>query len=447
MSEVSYTQLDRDVKAVMAANTTTGLETQSAIALNEQQSEAVEAVLEFIQDPNPVQWYFTLTGQAGTGKTFCLREIAARAKRSKSRMVFTAPTNKAAKVLRKVVGEAQTIYSLLGLRIDKSGELKQLITGKQPDLTDLDVILIDEGYMTNSTLFGILQHSCEGNGIKVVFIGDAFQLPPVGEPYSPIEKSALGSKLTKVMRHDNQILTLATAIRLTMNTLTPTINLHSDNDANGGVWKLIKRDFKQKIYDAAANGEFGDTDSSKVLAWRNVTVDGYNELIRAAIFGAEAEAGYYLPGDRLVAAAPCERGDEVLLTTDDEAIVEAVASCKHPMELKYKAQELRCRTEQNQIVRLLVIHPESKLLFQNDSQKIAHDARGNPKLWRNFWAHQDLFHQVKYGYALTVHRSQGSTYRQVYVDYQDILYNRNRKEAFQCLYTAVTRPSERLFLA
>jgi len=63
-----------------------------------------------------------------------------------------------------------------------------------------------------------------------------------------------------------------------------------------------------------------------------------------------------------------------------------------------------------------------------------------------FLGHQDLFHPVKYAYALTAHRSQGSTYENVWVDTSDILYNRERREAFQCLYTACSRPTKRLNL-
>ena len=88
-----------------------------------------------------------------------------------------------------------------------------------------------------------------------------------------------------------------------------------------------------------------------------------------------------------------------------------------------------------------MLHPESQPQFDSDCQALAHDARANPKLWKKFWALKELFHEIKYAYAITAHRSQGSTYEQVFVDYQDILYNRNRKEAFQCLYVACSRPT------
>jgi exodeoxyribonuclease V len=416
------------------------------INLTPEQTVAVNALLEFIEDPSPSSWAFTFSGFAGTGKTFCMREVLARSAGSRVKFSFTAPTNKAAKVLRGITGKACTIYSLLGLRIDKSGELKQLVTGKKTDLSDVDVIFIDEASMVNRNLFDILEKECANFNTKVVFMGDIAQLPPVKETHSPVWDIGVGVQLTRVMRHDNQILTLATSIREVMNSLTPSINIKNDNDAAGGVWKVTKSDFKQELFAAAARGDFADGSKSKAIAWRNVRVGEYNDLIRHAIFGAEATPGFYLPGDRIVAAGPCERGDEILMNTDDEAIVEGATNCKHPMEPKYNAIELKCRTELNKVIRLLVIHPSSAEQFNNDSQQIAHDARANSRLWKQFWSHQELFHQIKYGYALTAHRAQGSTYETVFVDYGDILYNRNRKEAFQCLYTACTRPTTRLYL-
>jgi exodeoxyribonuclease-5 len=421
---------------------------QIPLALTEQQSDAVDRLIQFIEDPDPASIFFTFGGYAGTGKTFCMREVISRCGGSKAKFAFTAPTNKAATELRRITGDAITIYALLGLRIDKSGELKTLVSGKAPpDLSDYDVIFIDEGSMVNRNLFQILDERCTQYNIKVVFMGDKAQLPPVGEAESPIWKEKQGTNLTRVMRHDNQILSLVTELREVMNSIAPSITIKSDHSETEGVWKLSKAKFKEDIYNAACNGAFADGAKAKILAWRNVKVNEYNQIVRQAIYGAAAFPGSYMMGERIVAAGPCMRGDESLLNTDDEAIVESAIDCQHPLEPKYKAIELKCRTELNKVIRLLVLHPESRAAFDNDSQALAHDAKGNGKLWKKFWDHKDLFHDIKYAYALTVHRAQGSTYQNVWVDYQDILLNRNRREAFQCLYVACSRPTTRLYLA
>lgn len=417
------------------------------IRLTQEQSLAIDELMNFLANPNPPDNFFVLSGFAGTGKTFCMREVLSRSRYSRSKFAFTAPTNKAAKVLRQITGEACTIYSLLGLRIDKSGELKKLSTATAKptvDISEFDAVFVDEGSMVNAALFSILRK----HEVKVVFMGDAAQLPPVGEVASKIWTSCKsGVKLTKVMRHDNQILRLVTSIRDALNSMTPSIKIESDHAGNEGVWKMAKAAFKKSIFEAAEAGEFADGSNAKVIAWRNVRVSEYNDLIRRAIWGGAADQVMYMPGERLVASEPCLKGEDVLLTTDEEAIVESAVVCKHPMEPKYSAIELLCRSEANIPVRLLVLHPESQALFNADSEQLAHEAKANPKLWRKFWLHKELFHSVKYAYALTAHRSQGSTYQSVWVDYQDILLNRNRHEAFQCLYVACSRPTTKLILA
>lgn len=418
------------------------------ISLSEEQSAAVTKLIEFLQDPEPEDLFFVLSGFAGTGKTFCMREVIRRSAKSAARFAFTAPTNKAAKELRKVAEKAGTIYSLLGLRVDKSGELKKVVEGKPPqDLSELDAIFLDEGSMVSANLFRILRDVSDKHNIKVVFMGDAAQLPPVGESNSLIWSLRNGAQLTKVMRHDNQILELVTRIRSQVDSIAPCIDIKSDSSGGMGVIKGTKAAFRQSMFDAAQAGKFADGTQAKAIAWRNVRVAEYNNLIRFAIFGAAAIPGHYLIGDRIVAAGPIMKGDEVMMNTDDEAIVESFVECHHPLEPKYRGIELLCRTEQNTMVRLLVIHPDSGADFGRDSMHKAHDAKGNPKLWKKFWEHKELFHDVKYAYALTAHRAQGSTYENVWVDYGDILYNRQRKEAFQCLYVACSRPTTRLYLS
>jgi exodeoxyribonuclease-5 len=47
---------------------------------------------------------------------------------------------------------------------------------------------------------------------------------------------------------------------------------------------------------------------------------------------------------------------------------------------------------------------------------------------------------LDYGYAVTCHKVQGSTYDHVFILAKDIMLNRNHKERNQMLYVALTRP-------
>jgi hypothetical protein len=58
----------------------------------------------------------------------------------------------------------------------------------------------------------------------------------------------------------------------------------------------------------------------------------------------------------------------------------------------------------------------------------------------------DCFAQLNYGYCITVHKSQGSTFKNVFIDMNDILDNNNMNETSRCLYTSITRTSKTLNL-
>jgi len=416
--------------------------------LSDEQAVALTSLETWLADPLS-NWSFVLKGFAGTGKTFLMQELLKRSKGTYTQFAFTAPTNKAAKVLRHLTGDACTIFSLLGLRIEKNGELKELAQGKSPhDLDALDIVVIDEGGMVSSRLYALLQSEADRHDFRVIFMGDEAQLPPVGEATSPIWTKPADASLTQVMRHDNQILTLVTNIRDMMKHPAPSITIKNDNDGEEGVWKLSRQAFKEMIYNQALEGAFADGESTKVVAWRNVRVGEYNDLIRRAIFGGIAHPGNFLVGDRIIAGAPCYQGEQtLLLATDEEAVVQSVIEAPHPTRPEYQSYELKCVTEDNRVIRLLTLHPSSAAQFQNDLQALAHRAKLERKLWKQFWQLQETFHEIRYAYAITAHRAQGSTYDTVYVDYGDILQNRNRMEGFQCLYVACSRPRKRLILA
>ena len=54
--------------------------------------------------------------------------------------------------------------------------------------------------------------------------------------------------------------------------------------------------------------------------------------------------------------------------------------------------------------------------------------------------------EVDYGYALTVHKSQGSTYYDVFMEYSNLYANKKESEKYKLLYTALTRCSNNIHL-
>lgn len=143
--------------------------------------------------------FSVLTGGPGTGKTtvlsaitYCLRALDQRIK-----IVFTAPTGKAARRVSESTGEhASTVHKKLGIGYHSS-KAEQFYE---------DSLFIDEASMNDIELSSILLNAIP-DGRKVVFVGDVDQLPSVGP--GAVLRDLIGSgvvpvtMLTHTFRQDN----------------------------------------------------------------------------------------------------------------------------------------------------------------------------------------------------------------------------------------------------
>ena len=413
-----------------------------------EQQTALTAIIEWLADPD--EPFFVLRGFAGTGKTYSIKELV---NQTKGRFIFTAPTNKATKVIRESVTqpnyqpECRTIYSLLGLRLEASGEIREMTVPEDPvDLSEYKAIIVDEGSMINQQLMDAIRKTADEYKIKFLFMGDPAQLPPVKELTSPIWQLANGAQLTKVMRHDNQILELVTRIRKQVDAFSPAVKLESNHSETEGVWKLAGQNFTNAIIKHALAGQFSKANGSKVIAWRNVEVDRFNKLIRENIF--DSPEPQWIIGDRVLFTAPArDLEDEPLAHTDDEGEVTRIEDEYHPLYEGCKCFRVSITLDDNRTVVARVLNPESLHEYTRILNAKAETAKANPRRWKDFWKFKDDFHQLRHAYAITAHRAQGSTYDTAFVFWQDILLNRNRQEAYRCLYVACSRPKRMLVLS
>ena len=136
-----------------------------------------------------------------------------------------------------------------------------------------------------------------------------------------------------------------------------------------------------------------------------------------------------------------------MASTDDEGEVTRVDEEWHAVHGSFKIYRIAITLDDNRPVIARVLHPDSFADYQRKLDDLSAIARSNSRKWRDFWDFKDAFHQLKYAYAITAHRAQGSTYDTAFVYWQDILLNRNRQEAYRCLYVACTRPSRCLILS
>jgi hypothetical protein len=408
---------------------------------------------------------FLLNGAAGTGKTFCL-QLLLDALPDTQGILFTAPTNKAVRVLQQTLNSAGihteccTIYSALNLRMLPDGAVKVLTQSEgrgRVNWAKISLCVLDEASMVSSVLQKHIQTLQLSHPVRFLYVGDSAQLPPVGEPHSAVivnHPPEATSTLLKVVRQDNQILTLGSAIRAQVSSWAPCITINSDNDGTEGVWKyLLGGDAERRILQAVEEGLFQSPTGAKAIAWRNVVVAKLSHFIRSHIFPNTTEL--FCEGDRIILTEPCQelvKADgqraTTIHTTDTEGTVNSARVEPHPNYPQFLCDRLSATSDDGTSMDLWVLEQEKKNLasWKAEKERLLREARANSRLWPRFWAFLESFHAVRHGYAITAHRAQGSTYEQAFVNASDIFCNQNRGEAFRCLYVACTRPKKKLFV-
>jgi exodeoxyribonuclease V alpha subunit len=143
--------------------------------LDDAQRAAVEAALR--------EGVSVLTGGPGTGKSRTVATLVALAELAGKSVALAAPTGRAAKRLEELCDSpASTLHRLLGAQPRQSGEgvsfEGRFARGEDWPL-DEDVVVVDEASMLDVELADALLRAC-GDGTHLVLVGDAAQLPSIG---------------------------------------------------------------------------------------------------------------------------------------------------------------------------------------------------------------------------------------------------------------------------
>ncbi len=429
-----------------------------------------------------------LSGYAGTGKTYLVADFIRAL--DGMRVAVSAPTNKAVRVAKDMLERAgikvseagepafgsdslfrmrraetfvacRTIHSLLGIKV------KELPDGKQetrrewrPSIGDFDVVIVDEASMVGADLFRMINEEAIKKGVRLLFVGDPAQLPPVSDGkdspvFSDDSDKKVVAKLTKIVRQaeGNPVIRLSMAIR----------------EAMGEGRRILISDIERAIGEGTNEAgecrieiQRGGPDAAlaclvEALAWKkdmdirivaytNDRVLWYNKQAHEALYGEEAYP--FCPGERVVMQSQFELPEDDRLLNSEELIVRNCTEQRHPKYPRIPGWLLELERESGDSVDVLT--PADRISFERKVTSLFDEWKRDKENKEKKGAGWDLrkaFADVRHAYATTAHKAQGSTFDTCIIDFNNARIMRDNVEFNRLLYVAVTRCRDYLVIS
>ena len=428
-----------------------------------------------------------VNGYAGTGKTTAVSAVISLLKEYKTKCVLLAPTGRAAKVLSSYAGQqAYTIHKHIYRQKSVGGDgFGQFSLAPNKDketlfvVDEVSLIGIDAGQQQSTASFGsgnlledLISFVRSGVECKVILIGDAAQLPPVGLDASPAllkdYMAMMGgvsfAELSTVVRQQQEsgILYNATKVRQLISEMEygpgvmDIFDLQLEVDGFDDVDRIGGGDLIEKISDAYAT--YGEDDTI-ILCRSNKRAIKYNLGIRSTVQFKEERL---VRDDKLMIVKNCYQFVENLENVDYIANGDIAKLCKiSKFEDRYGLHFAEARLsfpdyDDQEIVAKVILdtlesesasltYEQSNMLYQGVNEDYAHFTT---KKKRYEAVREDKYYnalQLKYANAITCHKSQGGQWKCVFIDnafWQDEL----TVDDLKWRYTALTRATEKVYL-
>ena len=363
-----------------------------------------------------------ITGGPGTGKTTSIRAILAMFEQLGLKTLLTAPTGRAAKRMTELTGqEASTVHRLLGAKFDEDSD-HVVFTKDESDRLDCDAVILDECSMVDICLMDALLKALPPDA-RLVMVGDADQLPPVGpgNVFSALIRSQVipTVRLTEIFRQNE-------GSKIIRNAHMINRGEHPNLAENSGDFFRLKRlqagtsvETITQLCSQRLPGKMGiPSEDIQVLSPTRKGELGTANLNRAL------QAVLNPPGkekkEKLFGDAVFREGDRVMQIKNNYDILWKNAS----------GTESGTGIYNGDIGVIDAIDPEAETITVNFDGRIA-----------GFGF--DSLIELEHAWAITVHKAQGSEYRAVILALSpssQMLLTRG------VLYTAVTRAKELMIM-
>lgn len=403
-----------------------------------------------------------LKGYAGTGKSTLISQIINDMSDYYS-IATTSPTHKANAVLRDMIAETDanmdqvvisTIHSFLGLKLVYKKNKQVLVHDPRSDLSNrhVDILIIDECSMISENLFKHIIEQSHRVRRAIIFVGDPCQLPPV-ETENLVDEGNLSPTfgietqyvLTEVLRQalDNPIIRVATEIRECIGTFNNPIQIIDEIDDTVETIVNVPDDdtfltlYKEYVDTTDRNQLFDNVFRNKIISYTNNNVNLYNRLIRNWII-TDNDGVEFVKGEPIVFET---------VTQNCPFTVQEMIQC--PELKKESFMGIDCwQMKLSGSKYILVVGPDSVIAYNKYMDDLVIDINaGNknpitkrPYTWQDYYIIKEKINVINYPYAITVHKSQGSTFDNLWFDTSFINRIRDHDTMCRITYTAMTRP-------
>lgn len=439
------------------------------------QDTAIEVFSEFISSDDP-QSLFILKGYAGTGKTTIINGFIDAVKSMGMKVVLMASTGRAAKTLELATRKkSYTIHRV----IYTSDDLFDLdsdfsLTSNKYENT---FFIVDESSMIGSdfgeNIFGsgnlledLVSYVYSSNNCRMMFVGDTAQLPPVGAVISDALNSekmsdyygmeVFETTLTDVVRQDkiSGILHNATMLR-------KFIDKGSDTDS---IYFKGFEDFRfidgsELVDEIESSYRRYGRDNCIVICFSNKRALQYNMGIRQRIFEYDS---ILVKGEKLIVSRNnyfyAKKKDRSDFIANGEMITTGrIYHRENIYDLDFASTEIYLTDRDDCVdVKMLLssLTDEKAQISREDKQKLYNNlyldySHLNSQKKINMAIRKDEYWgalEVKYGYAITAHKSQGGQWDCVFIDLGHLSYMPMDRNMLRWLYTSVTRAKEKIYL-
>ncbi|MFB1023112.1 MAG: AAA family ATPase [Vicingaceae bacterium] len=417
---------------------------------------------------------FIIRGYAGTGKTTAIAAMIKTFPSFQLKSVLLAPTGRAAKVLSNFSKKpAFTIHKKIYQ--SERGKDGQTHFKLGANLHTNTVFIIDEASMISdggaseqSLLDDLIEYVYGGKNCRLVFIGDIAQLPPVGKLLSPaLDPKYLmanyylklkGVELSQVMRQASESGILHNATLIRNQTLEEKPIIKFELDRFDDIKRIDGLELEDELHTCFS--KYG-ADDTIVITRSNKRANIFNQQIRVRIKDLDDEIA---TGDYLMVVKNNyywldEKSPVSFIANGDVAEIMGMGNIEEMYGFRFLNATVRLIDYpqlQSIDVKLLLdsIHSEAPSLTKEDSQRFFETVMedyaevANKRIKMELLKKNPYFNalQVKFGYAVTCHKSQGGQWKAVFVDQGYLTEEMLNTEYARWLYTAVTRATERLYL-